>query len=38
VGYAGEQIAARVVRWDRLGTKVLLRMVRFAMRADSLCP
>ena len=38
VGYAGEQIAARVVRWDRMGTHVLLRMVSFAMRADSTLP
>jgi hypothetical protein len=38
VGYAGEQIAARVVRWDRMGNRVLLRMVSFAMRADSTLP
>jgi uncharacterized protein DUF4953/uncharacterized protein DUF5117/uncharacterized protein DUF5118 len=38
VGYAGEQIAARTVRWDRLGNRVLLRMVSFAMRADSALP
>src|SRR6267378_3363708 len=38
LGYAGEQIAARVVRWDRLGTRVLLRMISFAMRADSTLP
>ena len=38
VGYAGEQIAARVVRWDRMGTRVLLRLVRLAMRADSTLP
>lgn len=38
VGYAGEQIAARVVRWDRIGNRVLLRMVSFAMRADSALP
>ncbi|MEX2155214.1 MAG: zinc-dependent metalloprotease [Gemmatimonadales bacterium] len=38
VGYAGEQIAARVVRWDRIGNRVLLRMVSYAMRADSTLP
>jgi hypothetical protein len=38
VGYAGEQIAARVVRWDRIGNRVLLRMVSYAMRADSALP
>ena len=38
LGYAGEQISARVVRWDRLGTRVLLRMISFAMRADSTLP
>ncbi|HEX9704951.1 MAG TPA: DUF5117 domain-containing protein [Gemmatimonadales bacterium] len=38
IGYAGEQIAARVVRWDRTPTRVLLRMVSSAMRADSTLP
>jgi hypothetical protein len=38
VGWAGEQIAARVVRWDRMGNHVLLRMISFAMRADSTLP
>ena len=38
VGYAGEQIAARVVRWDRVNNRVLLRMVSYAMRADSSLP
>ncbi len=38
LGYAGEQIAARVVRWDRMGNRVLLRMISFAMRADSTLP
>jgi hypothetical protein len=38
IGYAGEQIAARVVRWDRMGNRVLLRMISFAMRADSTLP
>lgn len=38
VGYAGEQISARVVRWDRMGSRVLLRLERLAMRADSTLP
>jgi hypothetical protein len=38
LGYAGEQISARVVRWDRLANRVLLRMISFAMRADSTLP
>ena len=38
VGYAGEQIAARAVRWERLGNRVLLRMISYAMRADSSLP
>jgi hypothetical protein len=38
LGYAGEQIAARVVRWDRMGNRVLLRMISYAMRADSTLP
>jgi hypothetical protein len=38
LGYAGEQIAARTVRWDRMGNRVLLRMISFAMRADSTLP
>ncbi len=38
LGYAGEQISARVVRWDRIGNRVLLRLVSYAMRADSTLP
>ena len=38
VGYAGEEITERVVRWDRLGTRVFLRMISYAMRADSTLP
>jgi hypothetical protein len=38
VGYAGEQISARVVRWERAGNRVLFRMVSYAMRADSTLP
>ncbi|MGH7530830.1 MAG: zinc-dependent metalloprotease [Gemmatimonadales bacterium] len=38
VGYAGEQISARVVRWDRMDNRVLLRMISYAMRADTALP
>ena len=38
IGYVGEQIAARVVRWDRVNNRVLLRMISYAMRADSGLP
>jgi hypothetical protein len=35
VGYAGEEVQDRVVRWERLGNRVLLRLVSYAMVADS---
>lgn len=38
VRYAGEQITARVVRWERIGNRVLLRLVNYEMRADSTQP
>jgi hypothetical protein len=38
IGWAGEQISARVVRWDRVNNRVLLRMISYAMRADSALP
>ncbi len=38
LGWAGEQISARVVRWDRTNNRVLLRMISYAMRADSTLP
>ena len=38
LGYAGEQIAERIVRWDRFANRVLLRVVGFEMRADSTSP
>jgi hypothetical protein len=38
VGYAGEEVAARVVTWERLGNRVLFRMVSYAMQADSNLP
>jgi len=38
VGYAGEQITDRVVRWERLGNRVLLRLVSYDMVADTNLP
>ena len=38
LGYAGEEISERVVRWERMGSRVLLRLVSYAMRADSTLP
>lgn len=38
VGWAGEEVVDRLVRWERLGNKVLLRVVSYAMRADSTLP
>lgn len=38
VRYAGEQITARVVRWERVANKILLRLVNYEMRADSSSP
>jgi hypothetical protein len=38
VRYAGEEISNRIVKWERLGNKVFLRIVSYAMRADSTQP
>ena len=38
VGYAGEQVTDRVVRWDRLENRILFRMVSFTTQADSTLP
>jgi hypothetical protein len=38
VGYAGEEATDRVVRWERLGNKVFLRVVSYDMVADSNLP
>lgn len=38
LGYAGEEISNRIVRWERVGNRVLLRNVSYAMRADSANP
>ncbi len=37
-GYAGEALVARVVRWERLGNRVLLRNVDYDIIADSTEP
>ena len=38
VRYAGEEISDRIVVWERMGNKVFLRIVSYAMRADSTQP
>src|SRR5438445_149158 len=38
VRYAGEEISKRIVVWERMGNKVFLRIVSYAMRADSTQP
>src|SRR2546423_15602634 len=38
VRYAGEEISNRIVMWERMGNKVFLRIVAYAMRADSTQP
>jgi hypothetical protein len=38
VGYAGEEVTDRVVRWERLGNRVLFRMVSYQVQADSNLP
>ena len=38
VGFAGEQVTERVVRWERLQDRVLFRMVSFTTQADSSLP
>jgi hypothetical protein len=38
VGYQGELVTNRVVRWERLGNRVLLRLVSYDMVADSTRP
>jgi hypothetical protein len=38
VRYAGEEITHRVIRWDRMGNRVLLRLIGYDMRADSTLP
>src|SRR5436189_291338 len=38
VRYAGEEISNRIVKWERMGNKVFLRIVSYAMRADSTQP
>lgn len=38
IRYAGEEISNRIVAWERMGNKVFLRIVSYAMRADSTQP
>ena len=38
VGWAGEEVVDRLVRWERIGNRVLLRVVSYAMRADTTLP
>ncbi len=38
VGYAGEQVTDRVVRWERFQNRVLFRMVSYSVQADSNLP
>ncbi len=38
VRYAGEEISNRIVVWERMGNKVFLRIISYAMRADSTQP
>jgi hypothetical protein len=38
IRYAGEEISNRIVVWERMGNKVFLRIVSYAMRADSAQP
>ncbi len=36
--YAGEEVANRIVRWERMGNRIWLRIVSYGMRADSGTP
>jgi hypothetical protein len=38
VGYAGEEVTDRVVRWERLGNRILFRMVSYGVQADTNLP
>ena len=38
IRYAGEEISDRIVVWERMGNRVLLRIVSYAMRADTTSP
>ena len=38
VGWAGEEVVDRLVKWERFGNRVLLRVLSYAMRADSALP
>jgi hypothetical protein len=36
--YAGEEVGDRLVRWERMGNRVFLRVISYDMRADSANP
>jgi len=38
VRYAGEEISNRIIVWERMGNRAFLRIVSYAMRADSTQP
>jgi hypothetical protein len=38
VGFAGEEVVDRLVRWERLANRVMLRIVSYAMVADTALP
>lgn len=38
VGYAGQEVSNHIVRWERVGSRILFRFVSHAMRADSASP
>jgi len=37
-GYAGQEVSNRIVRWERLGDRMLFRLVSYDMRADPEAP
>lgn len=38
IGYAGESVSDRIVRWERRGDRIFFRIVSYAARADSTNP
>jgi len=37
-GFAGQEVSNRIVRWERLGDRILFRIVSYDMRADPEAP
>ncbi|MDH3424765.1 MAG: DUF5117 domain-containing protein, partial [Gemmatimonadota bacterium] len=37
-GYGGQEISNRIVRWERMGDRILFRIVSYDMRADPASP